>query len=112
MYVWAANLLFLLHVLLGIFLLFGWLLPQITYLYVVVLISWPLCWMILGYCPLSKWEFTLRKQYDSTVDVHAEVIQHYMYMFFGIRISTAVIYAGGLVVFFGLVTLYFVRNFY
>ncbi len=112
LYIWSANLVFLLHIALGIFLLFGWWFPQIKYIYLVILIGWPLCWMILRYCPLSVWEFWLRKQYDPTIDIQSEVIQHYIYTFFGIRIPTTVIYTGGLIVFLILVILYFVRILY
>jgi hypothetical protein len=92
-----ANLLFILHILVGGIILFGWIFPQIRILYLAVLVIWPLCWIILKYCPLTQWEFLLRRKYDKNVDYHSEYINYYVSKFFNVDIPINKIFFWGLV---------------
>lgn len=71
-YLALANVLFLIHCVLVIILLFGWLVEALYYVYIASLFSTLLSHIIFGYCLLTKWEFTLRRRlhpglyYDST----------------------------------------------
>jgi hypothetical protein len=94
-----ANTFFVTHWVLGIFYLSGWYFTGIRPLYLVLLIIWPLSWILLGYCFLTKWEFKLRKHDDDTVDTNAEFIRYYAKRFFKLDISTRVVYSAGLLVF-------------
>lgn len=94
-----ANLFFLLHCLVGVFILTGWLFPQIKIFYLLFLVGWLSCWIILGYCPITKWEFGLRRKYDKSIEVNAEAITYYMYKFFKVSISSKGVFIGGLAVF-------------
>jgi len=100
-----ANTLFMLHCLFAIFLLTGWLFPQIKILYLTVLIMWLSSWIFLGYCPFTKWEFSLRRKYNKSIDPNAEAIKYYMYKFFKINLSTDSILIVGLIVFIILIFL-------
>ena len=94
----VADTLFVFHCLLGAFILFGWLFPRVHLLYLVVLILWPLCWVFLGYCPPTKWEFTLRRKYDKTIDPNAEAIEYYMYKFFKKRVKRRTVFTVGVII--------------
>lgn len=59
-----ADVLFLSHFVIVLFILFGWLLPRLSSAYIVILAATLLSWLFLGYCFLSKWEFAIRKKYD------------------------------------------------
>jgi hypothetical protein len=104
-YLLLANTLFVLHGLLVIFILFGWIFPSIKIIYLAVLLLWLSSWIFLGYCPPTKWEFLLRKKYDKNIDTNAEAIQYYMYKFFKKEISSDTIFTGGLILFIILVLL-------
>jgi len=95
-----ANILFLLHFIFGIFLIFGWLFPQIKVLYLTLLIGWFLSWIILRYCVFTKWEFILRKKYNKDIDTNAEFIKYYMNRFFKKDWSSKAISAVALILFF------------
>jgi hypothetical protein len=96
-YLFLANTVFVFHGLLVVFILFGWLFPNIKTIYLVVLLLWLSSWIFLGYCPPTKWEFLLRKKYDNNIDPNAEAIQYYMYQFFKKDISSETIFTGGLI---------------
>ena len=98
--IFIADLLFVSHCLIGIFILLGWYFSQIKFEYRIFLIVWLLTWLVLGYCPITKLEFFLRSKYDKRIDPNAEAIQYYWYRFFGKNISSKVIFNGGLIVFF------------
>jgi hypothetical protein len=103
--IFIANTFFLLHCLLCVFLLVGWFFPQIKLLYLAVLIVWFGCWVFLGYCPITKWEFSLRRKYNKNIDPNAEAIKYYMYKFFKVDVSANAIFIGGLIVFIILIIL-------
>ena len=105
---WAvreANLIFLAHCLIGVFILSGWYFREVKIAYLALLTGWLACWVFLGYCPLTKWEFTLRRKYDKSFDPYDEAIQHYVYKFFGKKIPARTIFTGGIVVLIILVIL-------
>lgn len=93
----VANALFVLHVLIGLVILFGWLYAPIRPLYLALLILWPLCWLVFGFCPLSKWEFQLRGINIKDTDLNGEIISYYARKLFGVRIPAPFIFGGGLV---------------
>lgn len=93
----TANLLFVFHCFVGIFILSGWMFPEIKFLYLGFLIGWITSWIVLGYCPLTKWEFKIRKKYNENIDPNAEIIKYYAYKFFKIDIPSKTIYIGGII---------------
>ena len=96
---WAANAIFVLHIALGIFFLAGWAFPAYQWVYLPLLISWPLSWIFLGYCPLTKWELLLRKKYDPKIDPNTEKIQYLCKKYLAIDVPSRPIFVGGMVVF-------------
>ena len=105
LYEWTANLVVVVHVATAIFLLVGWIFKPIQPYYLTLLIVWPLSWVILGYCPLTKWELVLRKKNDPSIDPHTEKIQYMMKKYFGIDVPSRPIFIGGISVFFVLLVL-------
>jgi len=100
-----ADILFVLHCLVGIFILSGWMFSKIKVIYLAFLIGWLSCWLFLGYCPITKWEFLLRRKYNKSINPNDEAIQYYMYKFFKKKIPARAIFTGGLIVFIILVIL-------
>jgi hypothetical protein len=109
LYITLANIIFLFHCIIGFFILTGWYFSQISSVYRFFLLIWLACWLVLGYCPITKWEFSLRRKYDPTINPHNEAIQHYMKKFFNIDISTKAILKAGLIIFIICMTLSFSR---
>lgn len=93
-----ANILFIIHFLLGVFILLGWLFPNIKILYLVILLLWISSWIFLGYCPITKWEFLLRRKYDKSIDPNAEAIKYYVYKFPKKDIPSQTIFMSGIVI--------------
>jgi len=104
-HIFFANSIFVLHCVLAIFILTGWLFPSIKIYYLFTLLLWISSWIFLGYCPPTKWELLLRKKYDSTIDPHTEIIQFYMKKIFKKNISSKTIFATGMIVWILLFTL-------
>jgi len=73
--------------------------PEIRVQYLMLLIGWPVCWLIVGYCPLSKWEFQLRNKYVQGVDLNGEIISHYMKKLFNIDVPKRDVFNFGLMFF-------------
>ena len=94
-----ADLFFIFHCLFGVFLLVGWFFPRIKFIYLTALILWLSSWLILGYCPLTKWEFMLRRKYNKDINPNDEAIQYYMKKFFNKNISAKAIFTVGLIAF-------------
>lgn len=67
-YLVLANLIFVGHFLLVLIALFGWSIPEIWSVYMLILVLTLLSDMVLGYCILSKWEFDLRKKINPETD--------------------------------------------
>jgi hypothetical protein len=72
-------------------------------MYLTVLMLWLFSWVFLGYCPPTKWEFLLRRKYDESIDPNVEAIKYYMYKFFKKRISSEIIFTGGVIIFITLI---------
>lgn len=101
----AANAVFAIHVLFGLILLTGWTAADYKLAYLILLVSWPLSWIVFGYCPLTKLEFILRKPDHPELDPDAEAIQYYAHKLFGVRVPSRAVYTGGLSLFFCLLVL-------
>jgi hypothetical protein len=99
-----ADTVFVIHCLIGVCIVSGWYFPAVQVAYITLLILWISCWIFLGYCPLTKWEFLLRRKYDQSVDPEAEIIQYYAYKLFKQRISSKVILGCGIALFIVLVS--------
>jgi Protein of Unknown function (DUF2784) len=108
-YYYAANIVFCLHFLLGIFFIIGWYFKDLEVLYVILMTSWISSWIFLGYCPLSFWEFSLRSKYDATVDPQTEIIRFYIKKILHKDVSSRKIIFVGLIVYAILIALVFVR---
>ncbi len=94
----AANAIFAIHFLVGFIILFGWMYLPLRPVYLTLLLLWPLCWLLFGFCPLSKWEFQLRGIDTKKTDLNGEIISYYMRKVFGIRIPALYVFGGGAVV--------------
>jgi len=92
-----ANFLFILHILVGGIILFGWIFPQIRILYWTILVLWPLCWVVLGYCPFTRWEYLFRRKFEKHISYHKEFIHYQMKRFFNINIPIRKIFTYGLI---------------
>ncbi len=110
-YRWAAHTMYLAHIGIGVFFLIGWMFKDIQFIYLPLLIAWPLSGILLGYCPLTKWELRLRKLYKPTTDTNAGFIQMNLQKIFGITVPRKPIRAGIFIVFFILLTLSVIHNF-
>ncbi len=98
LYFWFANLIFAIHIGFGVFLLVGWRVKDIQAVYLLSIVVWIGSWVFLGYCPLSRWEFSLRKKYDPSIDPNREIIQFYLQKILGIQVASQTIVASGIVV--------------
>jgi hypothetical protein len=81
-----ANFLFILHFFIVGILLFGWAFPRIYYIYVILLIITLIYWLFLGYCPITKWEFNIRRKYEPGLNYKNEYIEYYASKLFKINI--------------------------
>ncbi|MFA6397771.1 MAG: DUF2784 family protein [Candidatus Paceibacterota bacterium] len=105
-----ADTIFVAHCFVGIFIAVGWMFPKIKIFYLIFMALLLSSWIFLNYCPLSKWEFALRKKYDETVDIDTEIIQHYAYKFFKLKIPSKFIFVLGLFAYIVLVFLTMIVN--
>lgn len=108
LYFWLANVIFVGHFLLGLFFLTGWYFAELELLYFVVMLGWALSWIVLGFCPVSYWEFWLRNKYDETIHPNTDIIQHYLKSFFNISVTKTFVFNVGMIVFSCLMSLSFV----
>lgn len=60
-----ANLFFLAHIIIVFLILFGFLFQPIYAIYLLLLISTLLSELLLGYCPMTKLEFDMRRKIES-----------------------------------------------
>jgi hypothetical protein len=111
-YEWTANLIVVVHIATAIFLFVGWMFRSIQPFYLVLLVAWPLSWVVLGCCPLTKWELLLRKKNDPSIDPNTEKIQYMMKKYFDVSVPSRPIFIGGISVFFALFALSIWTNFY
>lgn len=94
---WLANLVLALHFCFAIFVLIGWYFQSVSWLYYAAMISWFYSWFLLGFCPLTKWEFLLRRYYDDSIDINREFITYHLEKQFGITVAKErILVIGGL----------------
>lgn len=98
-YTALANIVFLLHVAFGIWLLVGWQYESWHPHYLLSLGLWIMSWVVLQVCPLTYIEFRLRNKAGEAVQPREEFIHHYVQKFFGITLPMFAIYWVGLLVF-------------
>ena len=82
-YLTLANVVFILHLALVLIVAFGWLIPSMYYVFLVLLAAVFLMDLFLGYCPLTPLEFGIRKKLDPTKTYDSSCIAHYMRALFG-----------------------------
>ena len=75
----AADFVFLVHFLVVVIIMFGWLFPSFWYIYMAALVATLCSEIFLSYCILSKWEFQLRKKDDPRIDYDYEFASFYTY---------------------------------
>jgi hypothetical protein len=90
-----ANVIFAFHCAVVAVIGFGWMIPIIWPLYMVVLLVTLISEVTFGYCFLSRWEFDLRKRIDPTLDYGYSFSSFYTYKLTHRRLSQRFIkYAG------------------
>jgi len=77
----TADFIFLIHSIVLIVALFGWLVPSIWFIYIAVLVLTLLSDIAFGCCILSKWEFDLRKKINPQLNYHYSWTTYYTYRF-------------------------------
>lgn len=75
----GADAIWILHLLVVVIALFGWTIPGIWLLYILVLASTLVSELVLSYCILSKWEFDLRKKVDPALKYDFSYTSYYTY---------------------------------
>jgi hypothetical protein len=75
----GADVIWLCHFAVVCIALFGWLIPQLWFLYVAVLAGTLISTLTLGYCILSKWEFDLRKKVNPSMAYDFSYASFYTY---------------------------------
>src|SRR3989344_6515558 len=77
----SADFIWLTHLFVIVFVLFGWLIPSLWYAYMAVVAGALLSELFLNYCFLSKWEFDLRKKVNTQLDYDYSYASYYTYKF-------------------------------
>lgn len=75
----GADAIWIVHFLVVVLVLFGWLVPSIWYIYIIVLSGTLLSELIWSYCVLSKWEFDLRKKCNPDISYDFTYSSYYTY---------------------------------
>lgn len=83
----GADSIFFIHFALVFIAVFGFLFPNLWYVYMSVLVATLISNLIFGYCVLSKWEFDLRKKVDPHTNYNFTWTTYYTYKFTNQRIS-------------------------
>jgi hypothetical protein len=99
LYTALANIVFLSHIVFGVWLLLGWQFETWRIYYLFSLALWMLPWIVLQVCPLTYFEFKLRNKAGEALDKKEEFIHHYVKKFFGITLPMPEIYWGGVAAF-------------
>ena len=76
-----ADVLFVLHAMLVLIVLFGWVSPRLWYPYMAALVIGLVSDLFFGYCVLSKWEFDLRRKIDPKIDYNYCWTSYYTHRF-------------------------------
>lgn len=83
----GADVIFLLHLLLVLLVVFGWATPNLWWIYMSALVATLISDLYFGYCILSKWEFDLRKRVNPATTYNYSWTTFYTYKFTNQRIS-------------------------
>lgn len=73
----SADIIFVIHAFVFLTILFGWAFPSIWYIYISLLVVTLLSDLIFGFCPISKWEFLLRKKIDPKLSYNYQWTSYY-----------------------------------
>jgi hypothetical protein len=82
---------FILHCIAFAIILFGWLWPSIWPLYIAIITYTLFQNWILGYCVLSRWEFSLRRMINPKLRYDFNFTTYYTYKLTHRRLSTQLI---------------------
>lgn len=82
-----ANIVFVVHVIVFVYGLFGWLIDHSIWIYVSTLLGMLVLDIYFGYCILSKWEFDLRKKVNPDVDYPYHFSSYYTDRLLGKQLS-------------------------
>jgi Protein of Unknown function (DUF2784) len=74
-----ADTIWIIHFCVVMIALFGWLVPQIFYLYLLILLCVLLSNIFLHYCILSKWEYELRRKINPDLEYEFSYSSYYTY---------------------------------
>jgi hypothetical protein len=85
-YYFLANFIFLIHLTVIFIVLFGWYFKPIFAIYFLTLILALFSEAVLGYCFLTKWEFSLRKKINPDLNYGSAFINYYTQKYAGIKI--------------------------
>jgi len=86
---------FLLHVVVFVVILFGWVWPSIWPLYMALLVYVLIQNLVLGYCVLSRMEFSLRRILNPKLRYEYNFTTYYTYKLTHRRISTHFVQVAG-----------------
>ncbi|MFT5832304.1 MAG: hypothetical protein ACI9SY_000690 [Candidatus Paceibacteria bacterium] len=66
-----------LHPMVTLIILFGWLIPKITHVYILMLVLTALSWVLTGGCILSKLEYEVRRNLDPQLEEYDHSYIHF-----------------------------------
>ncbi len=82
----AAELIFFSHALAVCIVAFGWAVPSLYPIHLVILFGGSILQLVLGHCFLSRWEFALRKRLNPDIAYDSAYLTHYAQLIFGNQI--------------------------
>ncbi|TSC85859.1 MAG: hypothetical protein G01um10148_767 [Parcubacteria group bacterium Gr01-1014_8] len=91
----GAVSIFLVHCVVGVIIFFGWLWPSIWPIYIGLLVYVLFQNLILGYCILSRWEFSLRRMLNPKLRYQYNFTTYYTYKLTHKRLSTKFVQVAG-----------------
>ena len=91
----GAVSIFAVHCVIGIFIFFGWLWPQYWAVYALLLVYLLVQNVVLGYCVLSRWEFSLRRMLNPRIRYEYNFTTFYTYKLTNRRLSTRFVQIAG-----------------
>ena len=74
----TAEFIFIIHLILVCIVAVGWLVPKLFYLHLTLLLATLFSEIFLGYCPLTRMEYTLRRKIDPTLLFDKSCMVHYI----------------------------------
>lgn len=105
-----TDLIFIIHILVVLIVLFGWAFPVLKLIYLLVLIVSLMATLFLNACPLSKWEFDLRKKLDPSLNYDYTFLTYYFYKLGLRKIPSKVIKYSPLVFLSGSITIFIIQR--